>query len=320
MNRKQKQKKLFYTIISCMLLLIVLFGEARIGEQPIGAKSVSAQSYLTLRVRVRYTDGTAASGVKVELYRQDLGLPDIYVRDCLVPNSGFCEFTLKPDVTHIIKFPRDQRLDPITAQAAGHSGIDGMGIVLRKNDYTMGFVLSKLVEEEADANWMLLDLAPEEKTPQPRIPEGAVEEARKILEEKQVQEGVETYPTVTPIPPVEVMEVVQITAPTIAVPELGDGEVEAETITEEPLVENGGEIALSEIDLIDVDDVQELSGDDSVQAGKNDSFSGVDGTEEDGRYFYQLVILAILMLALLLILGWIVITIRDMRTNKRSGK
>jgi hypothetical protein len=313
MNRKQKQKKLFYTIISCVLLLILLFGEAQIGGSQVGAKSVSAQSYLTLRVRVRYTDGTAASGVKVELYRQDLGLPDIYVRDCLVPNSGFCEFTLKPDVTHIIKFPRDQRLDPITAQAAGHSGIDGMGIVLRKNDYTMGFVLSKLAEEEADANWMLLDLAPEETAPQPRIPEGAVAEARKILEEEQTQEEVETYPAVTPIPTVEV---VQITAPTIAVPELQTEGSGMEELTNE----NGGEIALSEIDLIDVDDVQDLSGDESVQAGENDRLNDAKGIEEDGRYFYQLVILAILVLALLFILGWIAVTIRDMRANNRSGK
>ena len=127
----------------------------------------------------------------------------------------FCEFTLKSDLTYVVKFPGRQKLDPITAYAAGHSGLDGMGIILTEN-YTMGLVLSKLVDEEEEADWMLLDLTPEEKTPLPRIPEGAVEEARKILEGYQLGEPVETFPTVTPIP---TMEQIQITAQTIAAPE-----------------------------------------------------------------------------------------------------
>ena len=287
MRKEKKYNIIFYTILAVIMVVLFLIGPLQIGVQ-----RASAQSYFTLKVRVRYSDGSPAEGIKVELNRQDLGLPDIYEGDCLVPKSGFCEFTVEKDLTYIVKFPGSPRLDPITEFAAGHQGINGMGIILREKDHTIGFVLSKLVDEEVDANWMLLDLKPEEEIPLPRIPNGAVAEAQKILDEAK---PVETFPTVTPVPTVEQ---IQISAPTIAAPEVV-----------EPEEDELEAIAVSEIELIDEEDVQlenETASEgviEETQESESDSGTGL------------ILILVILVLALILIVGWIVITWRGMQTS-----
>lgn len=202
------------------------------------ASPAAAQTYATLKIRVRYPDGRSAEGVQLAVYYDEVGdLADEYQGDCLVPRSGYCEFTLEAGgFPYVIKFPKGQKPDPITAAAAGHQGIDGIGIILR-DDTTIGFVVSKLLEEESEPQWMLLDLAVAEDDPLPRVPEGAVQQAQALIEQEQA-----VIPTLTPIPePTPTVERIEIAVPTLpaatAIAELDDGL--PDLVQVEELVEDG---------------------------------------------------------------------------------
>ncbi|MEM9808160.1 MAG: hypothetical protein AAF959_23075 [Cyanobacteria bacterium P01_D01_bin.56] len=217
-----------------LIFLLIIFLLASVGAA--FAPPAAAQAYATLKVRVRYPDGQSAEGVQLAVYYDEVGdLPDEFKGDCLVPRSGYCEFTLEAGgFPYVIKFPKGQKPDPITAAAAGHQGIDGVGIILRA-DTTIGFVVSKLLEEETEPQWMLLDLAAEEDTPLPRVPEGAVQRAQALIDEEQA-----VIPTLTPIPEATpTVERIEIVVPTLpvatAVAELDDGL--PELIQAEDLVE-----------------------------------------------------------------------------------
>ncbi len=148
--------------------------------------TVDAQNYQSIKIRVRYQDGSPAEGIKIAIYF-DEGIPDndgTYVNDCIIGKSGICEFLLEGTASensfspYLIKFPEKYSPDPQTQFGLGTRGLSDYQLMVNTKGFTKGFVISTLLEEEAEPTWILLDLTPEENTPSPHIPDGSLELAR----------------------------------------------------------------------------------------------------------------------------------------------